>query len=250
MSHKSTALQVAGRTVRLVVVNSRIYVPLRFLVEETLDMRWEGQRKRLAALAQRWRMADLLVSGQRKMHQQPCLPAGMVLPFLWLLRPTKPEILTRLERLRDGWDAALMAYLKLDGSELANIGSFQIAEIERSTLPLIAQITELEKRLAEARSGPVPPGRVMAEQRWKKESLNGDSFREMARLNDQGKTLAAIARILGCSRTTVSLFLAGKYKTGAAGKVFDELVGAGWKKTACLCAVNGPPSDDRGRGNT
>lgn len=229
MTHKSTALQVAGRTVRLVFVNNRIYVPLRFLVEETLDMRWEGQRKRLGALAQRWRMADLLVAGQRKVLQQPCLPAGMVPPFLWLLRPTNPETLARLERLRDGWDSALMAYLKLDGSELANIGSFQIAEIERSTLPLIAQIAELEKRLTEARSSQPAPYQVMAKQRWKNEAINGDSFREMARLSDQGKTPTEIAGIVGCSRSTASLFLAGKYKTGAAGKVLDELVGAGWK---------------------
>jgi len=229
MTHKSTALPVAGRTVRLVVVEHRLYVPLRFLIEETLDMRWEGQRKRLAALARRWKMADLLVAGQRKVLQQPCLPVGMVLPYLWLLRPTRPATLALLERLRDGWDAALMAYLKLDCSELANIGSFQLAEIERATLPLIARIGELKKLLTEAKSSQPAPYQVMAKQRWKNEAINGDSFREMARLSDEGKTPTEIAGIVGCSRSTASLFLSGKYRTGAAGKILDELLESGWK---------------------
>lgn len=231
MTHKSTALQVAGRTVRLVVVDNRLYVPLRFLVEETLDMRWEGQRKRLAALGRRWRMADLLVAGQRKVVQQPCLPVGMVLPYLWLLRPTRPETQALLERLRDGWDAALMACLKLDGSELANIGSFQLAGIGRATLPLLARIGELEKQLAEAGPPSLAAASLALTNARKNEAAAGaDTFLEMARLNNDGRNNTEIAAALGISRTTVSLFLNGRYKTGGARDAWDKLAASRWRK--------------------
>lgn len=229
MAHKSTALQIAGRVVRVVNVDNRLYVPLRFLVEETLDMRWEGQRKRLAALARRWKMADLLVSGQRKVLQQPCLPVGLVLPYLWLLRPTRPETLALLERVRDGWDGALMAYLLAEQSELASIGSFLVAEVEKIAGAWMAKSDTLEAELAKAKKARPVPAEAMARERWKNQSINGDSFREIARLNELGKTPTEIAKAVGCSRSTAALFLAGKYKTGVAEKVMDELLKSGLK---------------------
>ncbi len=223
MTHQSTALQVAGRNVRLVNLDNRLYVPMRFLVEDTLGMDWSGQRKRLAGMTARWKMADLLVAGQRKVRQQPCLPVGMVLPYLWLLRPTRPDTLAQLESLRDAWDAALMAYLRADDSELVSIGSFLMAEIEKVALKHVARADALELALADAKKARPAPAQVMAKERWKSQSMDGNSFREIARLKEEGSSLSDIAKAVGCSRTTVSLFLAGKYRNGEAGKVFDEL---------------------------
>jgi hypothetical protein len=218
MTHKSTALQVAGRTVRLVNLNNRLYVPMRFLVEDTLGMRWDGQRKRLAGMSARWRMADLLVTGNRKTVQQLCLPVGLLLPYLWMIRPSRPEVFEMLERLRDRWEESLLAYLKFDGSELANAGGFMLAEIERATLPLIARIDDLKRQAAAAE----PPARTLAEKRWK-EPFGEADFLEMARRNRAGESKAAIADDMGCSRTTVSLFLSGKYRTPEAMSAMEKL---------------------------
>ncbi len=230
MTHKSTALQIAGRTIRIVNVDNRLYVPMRFFVEDALDMHWSGQRKRLATLARRWKMADLLVAGQRKVVQQPCLPVGLVLPYLWLLRPTRPDTLALLERLRDGWDNALMAYLKFDGGELANTGSFLLAEIERATAPLIAQIEALEMRLAKAQQPILNVVEKPINARWRGETMKASTFLEIARLNSEGKNNQEIADAVKMSRTTVSLFLDGKYKSGHAQEAWSELQATGWIK--------------------
>lgn len=230
MTHKSTALQIAGRTVRLVNVSNRLYVPMRFFVEETLDMNWGGQRKRLTLMAQRWKMAELLVAGQRKVTQQPCLPVGLLLPYLWLLRPSKPATIDLLERLRDGWEVALLSYLHFNGSELANTGSFMTAEIERAMLPLIEdnarlkkEITTLKTQLTEKAKPTVNVLSNPIGARNDQQTMGKETFLEMARLKTEGYSKAAIAQHLGCSRTTVSLFLDGKYQSGHAALAWDEL---------------------------
>lgn len=230
MTHKSTALQIAGRTLRLVNVSDRLYVPMRFFVEETLDMNWGGQRKRLTVMAQRWKIADLLVAGQRKVTQQPCLPVGLLLPYLWLLRPGKPATIDLLDRLRDGWEAALLSYLHFSGSELANTGSFMTTEIERAMLPLIEDIGRLKKENAQLKTQlgekAKPTVNVLSNPigaRGDQQTMEKETFLEMARLKTEGYSKAAIAQRLGCSRTTVSLFLDGKYQSGHAAFAWSEL---------------------------
>lgn len=228
MTHKSTALQVAGRTVRLVNLNSRLYVPMRFLVEDTLGMRWDSQRKRLAGMAGRWKMADLLVAGNHKTVQQPCLLAALLLPYLWMIRPSRPEVFDRLERLRDRWEESLLAYLKFDGSELANTGGFMLAEIERATLPLISRVAEMEAAMT-ANEPTATAGRALAEKRWKTPLTEAD-FLEIAARHDAGEINSKIAASIGVSRTSISLFLSGKYKTAEADAAMKKLSELGWKQ--------------------
>lgn len=231
MTHKSIALPVAARTVRLVHLNNRLYVPLRFLVEETLDMNWGGQRKRLLAMAKRWKLADLLVSGKRRSVQQPCLPVALVTPYLWSLRPTRPETLAVLERLRDQWEPALFAYLCFDTSELANVGGFMIAEVERIMLPLVKEREDLRRQLAEAKR---PTVNILSApvQARDRETTPAETFMEIARLNNEGMSNTDIARRVKVSRVMVSQFLNGKYATGHAKTAWAELASSGWKKTA------------------
>jgi len=234
MTHKSIPLPVAGRNVRLVNLNNRLYVPLRFLIEE-LDMSWSGQKKRLLGMTERWKLADLLVTGNRRSTQQPCLPVALVTPYLWSLRPHNPETRAALERLRDQWEPALFAYLRFGTGELANVGGFLITEIERSLLPLVKEcedlkkaVGDLKKREAEATSAEY--GRI-AQKRWDKKQIEKSVFLGIAARNNEGKTNSEIARETGLSRTTVSLFLDGHYRSATAQAARQELLAAGWAKT-------------------
>lgn len=229
MTHKSTALQVAGRNVRLVNLNNRLYVPLRFLIEE-LDMSWSGQKKRLLGMTERWKLADLLVTGNRRSTQQPCLPVALVTPYLWSLRPHNPETRAALERLRDQWEPALFAYLRFGTGELANAGGFLIAEIERSLLPLVKKCEDLRRRVSELEAARIQTAsdlaRSAARDRWGNKCANKAMLINVARMHADGKTKSDIAREVGVSRTTVSLFLSGKYKTAAADEAMAEFLSA------------------------
>ena len=103
--------------------------------------------------------------------------------------------------------------------------------------PLVAQIDELKKKVAEAKRPILNVVDKPITARWEGNTTGANVFLEMARLNNDGLTNNQIAERLQRSRTMVSLFLDGKYQSGTAKDAWTKLKADGWEKTN-----NTPPS--------
>lgn len=246
MTHSTITLEVSGLPVTAAVIHNRLELPMRSLIAGTLGMHFAAQAKKLKRLAARFqvRQRDVVI-GQRA-GTEPCLPAHRLTAFLWTLTPRRPDVRDKLARLQDGWDSALLAWhgVKTDdidgpGSWLARVvadasraAKREADELRAEKNRLYAENIRLQQALAEA-TRPAMAYKIVdsaVAARWDQKAMSKETFLEMARLHDEGKTPTDIARELCCSRTTVSLFLVGKYNSGAAKLAMDALHRSGWRR--------------------
>ncbi len=247
MTHSTMTIEVAGLPVTAAVIHNRLEVPMRRLIVGTLGMNFGPQAKKLKRLAARFQVRPREVAIGDVSGSEPCLPAHRLTAFLWTLAPRRPEIREKLALLQDGFDTALLAWhgVKTDdidgpGNWLARVVASASLSAKREADDLRAQLARsrqeaedlrvdhlrLQQRLTEATRPETASQGVGAARacRWiKHQPMTKETFLEMDRLYAAGNSLAEVARQLGCSRTAVSLFLDGKYKSNAAQEALSEL---------------------------
>lgn len=239
MTHSTITLEVSGLPVTAAVIHNRLELPMRSLIAGTLGMHFAAQAKKLKRLAARFQVRQRDVAIGQRAGTEPCLPAHRLTAFLWTLTPRRPDVRDKLARLQDGWDSALLAWhgVKTDdiggpGAWLARVVADASRAAKREADELRAENGRLQQALAEAQASQkiykVLPTPVSC--RWDGKAKGDGVFLEIAKMNADGLNNAEIAKRTGCSRTTVSLFLDGKYRSGAAKSAWDTLHASGWKK--------------------
>lgn len=232
MTPSMLTLDVDGVPVVAAVIHERLEVPMRSLIVGTLGMNYAPQKKRLKGLAQRCavHLRDLAVGSEL------CLPAHRLTPYLWTLAPRRPEIRAKLICLQDGWDTALLAWHGVEpddvggpGNWLARVLASAPRAAQREAEDLRADKARLQLDLDDVRKQ-LAASELMAKRLETDPVMSKETFLEMARLHSAGKTNGEIARRFGCSPTSVSLFLNGKYTSAASDLAMAELRDSGWLK--------------------
>lgn len=234
-THRANALQIGSTTVWVVWGAGRLYVPMRQLIDEVLQMTWSAQAAKLKAMQSTGavRALDVRQSERQRPRQELCLRASRLSAYLAALRPTRARSKAALAHLREYWDEALIGHLKVDPGVFPERGGYLAPlledqqRLEQSLRSARERIAELEQALKDKPAEVVNVLASPIQARWGK-VMTKEKFIAMVELEAQGVTRADIARQMECSRTTVSLFLDGKYQAGAAKLARAELIAAGW----------------------
>ena len=235
-------LDVAGLPVTATLTDNRLEIPMRTLLTRTLGMAYTPQGVKLAQWTDRLQIRRRKVCGV----VQPCLPAHRLTPFLWSLSPRRPETRAKLKRLQDGWDTALLAWHgvrtdEVDGpgawlsrviAEVSSTARHDLARLEARAVAAEQRAEALAGQLAAASRPVIHVVDSPVQARWGAQASSEGDFLDMARLHDEGLTATEIAERFGCSRTKVSLFLDGKYASGAARTAWASLKEKGWSRRA------------------
>lgn len=180
------------------------FVPLK-PVCDALGLNFKGQVSRLRRSKKPYGLKSVTATEDGKMLHLEAIPLENLTAFLFTLRsPSSPHlmILRSFER------------------QIAKLLIFFWSRYQRDYVSPKAVAAELATlaRLTQIKDEPSYP-QDTAPQPTKCERVTPDVVEKIKKLKLDGMNISTIAKFIGCSRTTASQILSGKYKTVASGTI-------------------------------